>query len=68
MSDLDNCIDSKPNNNTGMHFEKHAARLLPLVQCDPLSALAERQFFCMHIVSDFASEMTIIPWPGATRR
>jgi len=23
MSDLDKCIDSKPNNNTGMHFEKN---------------------------------------------
>jgi len=38
MSDLDKCIDSKPNNNTGMHLEtKPAVRLLPRVQYDRLS-------------------------------
>jgi len=31
MSDLDKCIDYKPNNNTGKHFEKQAVRLLPRV-------------------------------------
>jgi len=35
---LGKCIDSTPNNNTSMHFEKkQAARLLLRVQCDALS-------------------------------
>jgi len=39
VSDLDKCIDFKPNNNTGMLYisKEQAVRLLPRVQCDPLS-------------------------------
>jgi len=51
MSDLDKCIDSKPNNNTGMHFEKTSWKVTSsgtVRPTFPKMALSERKkdFLC----------------------
>jgi len=51
MSNLDECIDSKPNNNTEMHFEKTSCKVTSsgaVRPTFPKMALTERKndFLC----------------------
>jgi len=46
MSNLDKCIDSKPNNNTGMYFEKTSCKVTfsgAVRRTFPKVALTERK-------------------------
>jgi len=55
MSDIDKCINSKPNNNTGMHFEKTSCKVNysgAVRPTFPKMALTERKndFLCSCVV------------------